>query len=585
MLKFLYADDLKWAPRKCEATRVVVASWFRHEDRFEPEFPKRVEGEDAYESYWNLTAERCLLRGVISQPVSSKLLESKELQVARPFGPRTPTYSELAKHVGKIAMMCIPLVVEDDPVGAVMARLYCVKGIKGKEYPPPFKDGKKAAYKGYAWFLVSGKNVAPKGESWELAAHLLMRAIEEGKPCDRRRLARQFIATGAVGNEHLHKVGFGNKAKLADRPEFRGFTWIVPNKNASDVKALSAITVDTVTEAWNQVSVGLSLETRELIGKVRNGADKEDLNDIRELILSGADPNAVDERGRNARQYLMLNIHDKIIKVVKDVVKDVLRSSVPNMTEDLAKAIAEKEIDVQALIKKIFDELEPEWQAGKMCSYYGNRPLMFFQLAHLGQELALKELAKKYDVGAADRDGETALDFANEMGDKAVINRLVKFAGASKEKSSRVYSLTSKKMRMILHDIRNHYNQAFIGKAFERGVDPTALTEFTVFCKGEALPCRRKVWDNFAGRGDSPGYDPFDDEKSMVEISYEQTSLLQEAIIQKHKAMVELIFLIKRKPSAPICVIVGKSKITDYVTLAHRFSTPGIYARVKSVLG
>lgn len=564
MSKLLYADDLKWSPRKCEATRVVVARWFRHEDCYEPEFPKRSDGEEAYESYWSLTAERCLLRGIISQPVSGKLLESKELQVARPFGPGTPTYAELAKHVGKIAMMCIPLVVEDDPVGAVMARLYCVKGIRGNAYPPPFKDGAKTAYKGYSWFLMSGKNVAPKGESWELAAHLLMRSIEEGKPSDRRRLARQFIATGAVSNEHLHKVGFGNKARLAERPEFKGFTWIVPKKNASDVKTFSAITVDTVTEAWKQVSVGLSLETRELIGKIRNGVDKEELNDIRELILSGADPNAVDERGRNARQYLMLNIHDKII--------DVVKRHAP-------------EVDVQALIKEILAELEPEWQAGKMCSYYGNRPLMFFQLAHLGQELALKELAKKYDVGAADRDGETALDFANEMGDKAVINRLVKFAGASKEKSSRVYSLTSKKMRMILHDIHSHYNQLFINKAFERGVDPTALTEFTVFCKGEASPCRRKVWDNFAGRGDAPDYDPFDEEKSMVEISYEQTSLLQEAIIQKHKAMVESIFLIKRKPSAPICVMVGKSKISDYVTLARRFSTPGIYARIKAVLG
>ena len=564
MPKFLYADDLRWSLRNCEATRVVVASWFRHEDRFVPEFPRRRDGKEAYEAYWNITAERCLLRGIISQPVSRKLLESKELQQARPFGPESPPYAELAKHVGKIAMMCIPLALENDPVGAVMARLYCVKDLKGKWRPPPFRDGDKTAFRGYSWFLLSGKNVAPKGESWELAAHLLMRAIEDGKPADRRRLARQFVATGAVGEEHLHKVGFGGKGRLAERPEFKGFTWIVPKKNAADVKSLPAIAVDTVTEAWKQVSVGLTLETRELISKVRNGVDGRELNAIRELILNGADPNAVDDLGRNARQYLMLNIHDKIIGIV--------RRHAP-------------EVDVQALIKEMFDELEPEWQAGKICSYYGNRPLMFFQLAHLGQELALKELAKKYDVGAADRDGETALDVANEMGDKAVIRRLVKLAGASNEKSSQVYSLTSKKMRMFLHDIHGHYDQAFVSKALERGLDPTALTDFTVFCRGEPSPCKRKVWDNFAGRDESPDYDPFDDDKSMVEIRYSQTSLLQEAIIQKHKAMVELIFLIKREPSSPICVTVGESKILDYVTLARRFSTPGIYARVKAVLG
>ena len=563
MTKLLYADDLRWSPRQFEATRVVVASWFRHDDKFEVEHPKRSDGEDAYEAYWNITAERCLLRDVISQPVSPKLRKSKELSEAHPFGKDAPTYAELTKSRVKIAMMCIPLTVDNDPVGAVMARLYCVKGLHGNGYPPPFKDGGSASFKNYSWFLLSGKKATPTGESWQLAAHLLMRAIEEGKPNDRKRLARQFIATGAVGSEHLHRIGFGNKGRLAERPEFKDFTWIVPKQNAVDVGKFSAITVDTVSEAWRQVSIGLSLETRELIGKVRNGVDKEELNDIRDLIVSGADPNAVDERGRNARQYLMMNIRDKIVGIVKHHAP---------------------EVDVQALIKEIYQNLEPEWLAGKMCSYYGNRPLMFFQLAHLGQEIALKELAKKYDVGSSDRDGETALDFANEMGDKKILERLEKWAGATLKKSSKVYSLTSKKMRMILHDIWGNYNAEFLTKAFERGVDPTAMTDFTVFSGGEMSPCRRKVWDNFAGRRDSPDYDPFDDEKSMVEIAYQQTSLLQEAIIQKHKAMVETILEQKKNISGTICVEVGKSKITDYVTLARRFSSPGIYARLKTVL-
>ena len=260
----------------------------------------------------------------------------------------------------------------------------------------------------------------------------------------------------------------------------------------------------------------------------------------------------------------MLNIQDKIVDIVKRHAPAV---------------------DVQLLIKEIQTDLEPEWQAGKMCSYYGNRPLMFFLLAHLGQEKALVELARKFDVGAADRDGETALDFADEMGDKAIIRRLEKYAGASKEKSSRVYSLTSKKMRMLLYDIHGNFNKKFIVKALERGVNPMALTDFTVFSKGVVSPCRRKVWDNLAGRGTAPDYDPFEDETSIVEISYEQTSLLQEAIIQKHRGLVELILMARKKPVVPICVLVGKSKITDYVNLAQRFSAPGIYARVKKALG
>ena len=564
MSKLLYEDDLRLAPRKCEATRVVVASWFHHEDCFEAEFPRRSDGKQSYEAYWNLTAERCLLRGIIAQPVSDRLLESRELRMARPFGAGTPTFGELSKCRGRIAEMCIPLVVEDDPIGAVMARLYCVKGLRGKSYPPPFRDGDKTPYKGFSWFLVSGRNVAPRGRSWQLAAHLLMRAIVEGTSADRQRLARQFVATGAVDGEKLDKVGFGNKVRLTERPEFRGFTWLVPKKNVADVKSFSAVAVETIAEAWRQVSIGLSLETRELIGKVRNGVEMAELDNIRDLILNGADPNAMDERGRNARQYLMLNIQDKIV--------DIVKHHAP-------------EVDVQALIKEIQSSLEPEWQAGKMCSYYSNHPLLFFLLAHLGQENALVELAGKFDVGAADRDGETALDFADEMGDKAVMRRLETFAGASREKSCRVYSLTSKKMRMVLHDVHSNFNVKFMVKALEHGVDPMELTDFTVSSKGVASPCRRKVWDNFAGRGDAPDYDPFDDEKSIVEIAYEQTSLLQEAIIQKHRALVEMILMGRKKNVSPICVFVGKSKITDYVNLARRFSAPGIYASVRKALG
>ena len=562
MAKLLYADDLKWAPRSFEATRVVAASWFRHDDRFEVEHPVRADGEEAYAAYWNITSERCLLRNILSLPVSPELCKCKELASAHPFGSQAPTYAELAKSRVKTAMVCLPLAVDDNPVGAVMARLYCVKGLHGKKaYPPPFKDGDKSAYAGYSWFLISGKAAAPTGESWQLAAHLLMRAVEDGKPNDRRRLARQFVATGAVSDGHLHKIGFGNKGRLAERPEFRDFTWIVPRQNAADVRRLPSVTAETVEGAWKQVAVGLSLETRELIGRVRNGVDRDELGDIRELIVQGADPNAVDEHGRNVRQYIMTNILDKTVEIVKRHAPDV---------------------DVHSLIREVCQELEPEWDADKMCSYYGNKPLMFFQLAHLGQKVALVELARKYDVGTSDRDGETALDFASEMGDKKILLRLEQWAGATLKKSSKVYSLTSRKMRMILHDVTTNFNADFLTKAFERGVDPVALTDFTVFSGGEVLPCRRKVWDNLAGRRDSSDYDPFDDEKSMVEITYRQTSLLQEAIVQKHKALVEMILARRKDVSGEICVEVGKTRVTDYLTLAKRFSSPAIYSCVKA---
>ena len=64
------------------------------EDVFETEFPSANEDRTAYEAYWNITAERVLLRRlVLGHQVSQKLLDAEELKNARPFGPNAPAFS------------------------------------------------------------------------------------------------------------------------------------------------------------------------------------------------------------------------------------------------------------------------------------------------------------------------------------------------------------------------------------------------------------------------------------------------------------------------------------------------------------
>lgn len=589
----LYADCLAvpGGLRREEVTRKVVADWMGHEDVFETEFPSPDENGNAYEAYWNITAERVLLRRlVLGHQVSQKLLDAEELRNAHPFGPEAPAFSAFCRNGITMAMVCLPLAKPHDPKKAAMARLYCVKGLKVKKtFRLPFPEGVDRSYDGYSWFLIDVGNDRPvDGRSWQLAARLLMRVVSSGNIELRKRLAKEYIATGRVSSGgHLHKVELLGKKFLAERPEFRNLKWIIPSKNIQDAKGLGVLYGDTFESVWSAFEAQLSDKTKDLIRTVRDGVDLSELDHIGRLLCAGADANACDpESGRNARQFLMLNIRDKIVGLIKRF---------------LAYGEADRKTLTDAdLIRAIYLELEPEWKAGKMCSYYGNKPLMFFQLARRAVETGdvslLRAMADRYDINSTDRDGETVLDFAAAMNDAAVesvISRLGK--GAER----RVYRLTSKKMRVLLRDVLGTSwgeTDSFLDRAFKQGLNPVELTKFTTVFNGREFPCTRRVWDNLLGRERKGVYNPWSDAGApYVEVSYTHTSLLQEAILAfnpkdrrlcRAQPLVEkCLARLKNMPrmaSPRIGVRFGKNGyITTYQDLAYRFSSPTISGLVK----
>lgn len=66
------------------------------------------------------------------------------------------------------------------------------------------------------------------GDSWQLAAHLALSAIQFGL---RRELARDWLVTGAVGNKgRIQRVEVGNKLSIRTRRR-----WIIPAGNVKDL--------------------------------------------------------------------------------------------------------------------------------------------------------------------------------------------------------------------------------------------------------------------------------------------------------------------------------------------------------------
>ena len=597
----LYADSLslRGGLRAEEITRIVLANWMGHEDRFEPEFPVRADNPAAYEAYWNLTAERVLLRRmVLGNPVSQDILDADELPGAHPFGPLGPTFAELTQGGVSVAMMCLPLAHPGDSRKAVMARLYCVKGLhRPQSWWRPFAEPPPAVYEGCSWFLLgTGSHLPVEGSSWQLAARLLMRVLLTGDMQLRKLLAKEFVATGSVdGNERLHKVELLGKKVLAERSEFRTLRWLVPTRNVVDAMGLNHLAAGTVEEAWKNFRRQLSGATKALIETVRGGVREKDLERIGELLRAGADTNASDpETDRNARQFLMLNVQDKTIGLIKHFWEH-------------GRTQPEKVLTDGELIRAFQRVLEPEWYAAKMCSYYGNKPLMFFQLARRAVETGdlsqIRAIVGMNDINATDRDGETVLDFASEMNDVAVVDIL---EGLKLGARKRAFRLTSKKMRMVLRDmlgVSPYLTGTFLDEAFQDGLDPLAKTRFTTMYRNTPAPCTRWVWDNFRSHELAQGdYDPWSGaDQSFIKVSYEETTLLQEAILATEedghrlrraqsvvqKCLDQLLGMQRdhrRIRYAPIQVRFGDGRVVaSYRDLARRFSSPAISGLVHKV--
>ena len=539
----LYNDDLLLNPRKTESSATVLTVWKRRDDAYAPIFPaKGITSEEA-RHFFNITAERVFFRRKILgiHNAEADFVGKRIIRNAHPFGDAGPTLLELLDAGVTAVMTYVPLASAQSGGGSVLARLYCVEGL-AKKYSVPF-DCSDLARRCELNLFLSGMDseVRPCGTSWQLAAQVMSFAIRERHASVdiRERLASDYVFTGAVGEDSriLPVEKIPEKVALARIPEYMKLKWGLPRDNCAEGENIRVIPVTTLDDAYEYVT-GHGPDTN-LFDLVKDGVDGKYLRTIYKLLRSGADANAAQSGGRNVRQMIMANIQRKIIGLIR--------------SEGLKDRPV---IEIQNEIRRV---LAPEWDAEKASSYYGNDPLLFFLAARSGDESLLQALHLKMDINAVDRDGETALDFAIEAGDKEVKKRLER-TGA---KHRGIYALNSKRVRAFLRDPDTEFgvdDGKFILEAIDEGLDPLAETDFGLDENGAPVERKRELWDN-----DKAAKDPWD-KSPMSEYTYSKTSVLREAILIKKRVLVEKCLESLKQKSH----VVPK----EYLDLANQYSSP-----------
>ena len=537
----LLNDDLVHNPRSTESSARVIAWWTLPEDAYLPALPPERHPQKA--QFASLTAERIFFREKIleNETVAPELRKSRLVLSAPVFGEGTPPLRELLKPGVSAAMAYFPVASMTANGNSALARLYCVKGLGEKSSSSLPMSGVEGA-EAFNWFL-GGVEERVHGESLQLAAAVLVRAFRDfHAPSEiRRRIVKKFVFTGIVRHrgavERIDRMR--EKATLAKIPEYETLEWVVPNDNVAEAGRIKKRGFVSIEDVCAYVfRRGEPTET--LVSLVKDGTGVRSLKSIYKCLRDRADANAPIDDGRNVRQMIMSNIQRKIVGLIRqDGLKD--------------KPV----IEIQNAVR---EALAPEWDAEKASSYYGNDPLLFFLAARNGDDVLRRSLRASMDIDAVDRDGETALDFALETGDKDVAERLRRFGA----KRRGIYSHTSKRMRAFFRDPEGEWQKdggKFVMTALDRGLDPLAEISFGTDETGKDVERVRKLWDNTAADPD-----PWNsDREPWVCFSYTRTSVLKEAIFTRNRSLVE--------KSLRILKGLGKEIPSEYVSLACKYSS------------
>ena len=547
----LYNDDLFFNPRQAESSSIVLTNWIKDEDSYALVFPPAEGGQELARQFYSITAERIFFRRKILglYDAEGDFIGKRLIRNAHPFGESGPTLSALLDPGVNVAMTYVPLAPMQSCGESVLARLYCVSGLDG-QYAFPFACEDVNRSTGLNWFL-SGLDcqVKPSGRSWQLASEVLAYAVGElhAKTDIRRRLATKYAFTGGVGRDStvvaVEKIA--EKTCLGRVQEYGKLTWILPRGNYAEAGKVRATSVATLDDAYKLV-VDIDPETESLLDCAKRGVKSDDLRTIYKYLRNGADANAIPPDGRNARQMIMASILRKIVGLIRR-----------NDLKD--KPI----IEIQNEIRKT---LAPEWDAEKASSYYGNDPLLFFLAARSGDDMLIQALRAKMDINAVDRDGETALDFAIEVGDKEVEKRLRR-AGATRRG---IYSLNSKRVRAFLRDPEAEFaadGGKFIMTALDSGLEPLSKTSFGIDENGDPVKRKRELWDN-----DKAKEDPWNRSPNN-EYVYGDTSVLKESILTKKRILVEKCLEVLKRASRAVP--------EEYIKLASQYSSPMVIKAIQ----
>ncbi len=221
--------------------------------------------EEAVVAQWQaaLAAEALLLTpDKREEPVFSSLAPD-----CRPCGPAAPTYGELKQCLAAAALF--PLASANKK--PLLARMWAFKGVKEgtlDAWPFPLTEADRvlrlAQSQGVMLVPQVPSDVSINGASWQLAARLAMRALEDAvQPRQRLDLAANWIITGALDGEQVVSVEFGDKLQIVTRDDAR--KWLYPecDKSAFDARveelrqqngrSIPSHACSTVEAAWRIV--------------------------------------------------------------------------------------------------------------------------------------------------------------------------------------------------------------------------------------------------------------------------------------------------------------------------------------------
>jgi len=477
METFKLYQDLKDSPRRYgeESSDFVVKFWTDPKYLFHLEDVPDDAPVELREQYWRMTAERILLRRkVLDLPdVPAETLDREDLLGARPFAGSDRTLKDFLRGGVKVAMAYVPLTPLDGDTRhrAELARLYCVSGLPS-DGRIPFSDSKvPPGAEQYSWYLCGcEKNPAPRGESWHLAAGLLMWVLREGDAEAVRNLAGRFIVTGRVGfaSGRILPVDMGRKPELEGSSELKQLTWLLSIENKEEMNdMMKTESVKTLEEARALIKTMQSEVTRGLARMM--GGDSVEPDTVFSLLKSGADATAVDSKiGMNAHQAYCRGV-DRRFSEVLDRLSGIIR--------------ARKDDEAEVVLDTIYNLIDERRNIGDALSYYGNVSQMFFMLAKDGHETMLANMANVYDINALDDWGRTALDYAIERDEQRVVHVLER-NGATLRGD---YLASSERMLDALLKLRRGSAQKkdvdFICEALDNGCDPNAVIELgAMFC-------------------------------------------------------------------------------------------------------
>ena len=416
----LFEDDIADYGGLYESAK-VIRFWNRADDVYELEEDPAAEECEAYRI---ITAERILYRRRIKDlPVQEAFLDRQAI-LDQSLVPDGPTLRELLSPDVHVAMTFVPLAGLHG-AASCLGRLYCVSGLSF--HYCPFENGAPAESDAYGWMLLGvPENIRRTGESWNLAANLLMAVL--GAPIAQpliRELSTRIV-TGRV--DQSRRVLWIDKLEskirvVTSNKWLRQLKWMVPHENREEAVMINADMPESLDEAIRLIESNRSRATDALVSAISS----ESLNNtvIAAQLFNGADVSVEDPVNH---ENLVQTLKRRTLERLHGVLSDKAGNS----------NVADK-------ILRVLDEC-----AGtqRILSYYVDLPQMFFTLARRRADEAIETMLRCYGADAiniTDSDGETALDFALEH-DTAVASILRKHGATVRG----VYRVGSRKMREML---------------------------------------------------------------------------------------------------------------------------------------